>query len=509
MELTYANAKKAEMKVVQTGGGTYQDKSVRPSASQVVVMPDEGYDALSSVTVGAIKTQEKSVEPATAQQVVEPDAGYDGLSKVTVGAARDFKTQSKTVSATKSQQKVMPDSGYDGLSSVTINGYVPVTQAKSVTPSTVAQDVTPDSGYDGLSKVTVGATPTLKTQAKTVGAGKTTQTVTPDSGYDALSKVTVTGYSVNNQAKTVTPSSSRQIVTPDSGYDGLSQVTVEAAQSGGTIAVTAQSSDTELGTVTGSGDYALDSTITLAAAKKDASYRFDGWYENGVLVSANDTLSFSIPSARTFTAMFSSSPVPEGYTYLENGVHHAYVSNSVGIVSLTNWHFADLFKVEFNLNVVRKAGSYNALVLDTSSNYSWLSVSPTSSSMTFTMGRTSGGSSYQISRSGSFLNERHKYTVDGIAGALLIDGEDDGFRFPAYFTYYQTLSSSDYARLFRIANTATFMETWLYGIKVWDSSGSLVHDYYPCSKDSDGTLYLYDAVDGTFYTLNTGVYSTT
>jgi hypothetical protein len=35
----------------QTGGGTYQSKTVTPSASQQNITPDTGYDALSSVTI--------------------------------------------------------------------------------------------------------------------------------------------------------------------------------------------------------------------------------------------------------------------------------------------------------------------------------------------------------------------------------------------------------------------------------------------------------------------------
>lgn len=39
---------------IQTGGGTYQAKTVSPTTSQQTVTPDTGYDALSQVTVSAV-----------------------------------------------------------------------------------------------------------------------------------------------------------------------------------------------------------------------------------------------------------------------------------------------------------------------------------------------------------------------------------------------------------------------------------------------------------------------
>lgn len=165
------------------GGGTYQQKTVHPSTSSQIVTPDNGYDALSQVTVEAMVLQAKTARAGAQSQVVTPDPGKDGLSQVTVDA---LELQSKTVRATSQEQTITPDSGKDGLSQVIVSALE--LQTKSVNPSTIAQTVTPDSGKDGLSQVTVAAA-TL--QQKSVTPGQTSIEVTPDNGYYGLSKVTV------------------------------------------------------------------------------------------------------------------------------------------------------------------------------------------------------------------------------------------------------------------------------------------------------------------------------
>lgn len=61
-----------------------QSKSVSPTASVQTVRPDQGFDALSFVTVMGIKTQPKGVLPTMERQTVVPDYGYTGLEYVTV-----------------------------------------------------------------------------------------------------------------------------------------------------------------------------------------------------------------------------------------------------------------------------------------------------------------------------------------------------------------------------------------------------------------------------------------
>lgn len=138
----------------QSGGSaspTLQTKTVSPSTSSQLIVPDAGFDALSQVTVNAAPLQAKTATIGSSQTIIKPDSGQYGLSQVTVPAAA---LQSKTVTPSTSYQTITPSSGYYGLSSVGVSAVA--LQSKTVEPSKETQIVTPDSGYQGLSAVTIG-----------------------------------------------------------------------------------------------------------------------------------------------------------------------------------------------------------------------------------------------------------------------------------------------------------------------------------------------------------------
>lgn len=99
-----------------------------------------------------------SVDSSTVLQEVLPGEGYDGLSKVTVSP---YELDSKTVDSSTVSQTVT--SSKDGLSSVTVNPYT--LDSKTVDASTVSQTV--NSSADGLSSVTVNPY-TLETDSSTL-----------------------------------------------------------------------------------------------------------------------------------------------------------------------------------------------------------------------------------------------------------------------------------------------------------------------------------------------------
>ena len=119
-----------------------------------------GSVAISGVLTGTISIiknpvlEEVTVKSSGTAQTVVPSEGYDAISEVTVEA---LALQNKNVTAGSSAVTVTPDSGYDGLASVTVGALA--LQSKSVTPGASAVTVTPDAGFDGLSSVEVAAAP--------------------------------------------------------------------------------------------------------------------------------------------------------------------------------------------------------------------------------------------------------------------------------------------------------------------------------------------------------------
>lgn len=67
------------------------------------------------------KLQAKTATPTGENQKIVPDDGYDGLSSVAINAVL---LQTKSVTATKEDQYVQPDSGYIGMSIVEVRGFV-------------------------------------------------------------------------------------------------------------------------------------------------------------------------------------------------------------------------------------------------------------------------------------------------------------------------------------------------------------------------------------------------
>lgn len=229
-----------------------QEKEASASTIAVEVVPDEGYDALSKVTVNALNLQEKTATAGAVATDVTADEGYDALSKVTVNAINN---QSKTVRATTSNQTVTPDEGYSGLQEVVVQPQLhdnpealqisepirydmgAVHNYRYIQPEGLIREpegillIETNGIYDPLTAmsvpkryVEVDVHPVVNLQDKTATAGSSVVTVTADSGYDGLGEVRIDA--INNQSKSVTATSSTQYVYPSSGYSGLSSVTV-------------------------------------------------------------------------------------------------------------------------------------------------------------------------------------------------------------------------------------------------------------------------------------------
>lgn len=141
-----------------SSGVKLQSKTVTPSENTQTVNPDSSYDALSSVTVGAIsntyigsgvtKKSAATYTPGTSDQSIASGQYLNGTQTIKGDS-------NLTATNIKSGVKIFNVTGsYAGSSS---GGNTPNLQTKTVTPSESTQTVSPDSGYDGLSKVTVNA----------------------------------------------------------------------------------------------------------------------------------------------------------------------------------------------------------------------------------------------------------------------------------------------------------------------------------------------------------------
>ena len=184
--------------------------------------------------------EEKTVNSSTLSQEVLPGEGFDGLSKVTV---EPYTLDSKTVNSSTSQQTVT--SSADGLSKVTVEPYI--LDSKAVDPSTSEQTVT--SSADGLSSVTVNAvTSSIDSNIQADNIKKDVTILGVTGTYESapaqpnLQDVSVTYLSNGNYT-----------VSASDGYDGLGTVDVSVNIDGATNWI----EEVKLGNITDISGYSI------------------------------------------------------------------------------------------------------------------------------------------------------------------------------------------------------------------------------------------------------------
>lgn len=226
---TYDVAAYADAQVnVPSAEPSLQSKTATPTTAQQTIMPDSGYDGLSSVTVNAVQSGSLR-ETETYQVAPEISVNSSGLVTASVN-------QSDTTNPVYSSGWIEDDAAQYVTVSAYSTSQLPTQAAKTVTPSTSAQTAVAAGKYT-TGAVTVAAMPTGTAGTPTATKGtvsnhsvSVTPSVTNATGY-------ITGGTKSGTAVTVSASelvSGSQTITANGTVDvtNLASVDVDVQASG-------------------------------------------------------------------------------------------------------------------------------------------------------------------------------------------------------------------------------------------------------------------------------------
>lgn len=261
------NAIQTETKSV-TSNGTYKPTSGKYFSSVTVNVPSQTFN-----------TQKKTVTPTESTQTILPDNGYNGLSTVTVNPISStyigsaVPTKGATTITPNSNSQTAISSGTYATGNITVSA-VP-TETKSITANGT---YTPSNGkyFSSVNVNVVGDA--FDTQSKSITPTESEQIVTPDAGYDGLSSVTVGAISstyvgsdvTRKSAVTITPSTSAQTAVSAGTYV-TGNITVAAMESGELNTPSVNASGLVTASVKTSGYLANTTTKTLQLNTKGAT----------------------------------------------------------------------------------------------------------------------------------------------------------------------------------------------------------------------------------------------
>lgn len=154
-----------------------------------------------------------------------------------------------------------------------------------------------------------------------------------------------------------TVSGSRQLVAHFERQNGNYTVSAIATPDGG-------------GVVTGAGEYAEGTQVTLTASP-NSNYTFTGWYEGSSLIATSNTYSFVINSDRTFYAVFE-------YQADQYTVNATVSPEGVGVVSGTGTYdegtYVTLRAVSTNNNYTFLNWTENGHIVSPNATYSFIAL---------------------------------------------------------------------------------------------------------------------------------------
>lgn len=248
---------------------------------------DDDADGYSQFTVNVQYTgQEKTLNPSKTTQIILPDNGYNGITKITLNPVTSSIDENIIASNIKQGVSIL---GVTGTLEIKAD---PVLQSKTITPTKLNQTVTADTGYDALSSVTVnGVTSDIDSN---ITAGNIKEGVSILGVTGTLKSVAAP----NLQSKSATPLTTNQTIEPDEGYDGLSYVSISKVDSSIDENIVAGNIKKDISILGVTGTYEGDGsayTTTQVYNALKSNYDTNGTFTDNVTYTVKGTVLHYVP----------------------------------------------------------------------------------------------------------------------------------------------------------------------------------------------------------------------
>ena len=268
--------------IISKGTSTAKLITKSVDSNGVYSAADDDADGYSKFTVNVQYTsQEKTLNPSKTTQIIVPDSGYSGITKITLNPV-----------TSSIDENIISSNIKQGVSILGVTGTLetkadPVLQSKTITPTKLNQTITPDTGYDALSSVIVnGVTSDIDSN------------ITAGNIKEGVSILGITGTlkpvaAPNLQNKSATPLTTNQTIEPDEGYDGLSYVSISKVDSSIDSNIVAGNIKKDISILGVTGTYEGDGsayTTTQVYNALKANYDTNGTFTDNVTYTVKGTL---------------------------------------------------------------------------------------------------------------------------------------------------------------------------------------------------------------------------
>lgn len=273
--------------IISKGTSTAKLITKSVDSNGVYSAADDDADGYSKFTVNVQYTgQEKTLNPSKTTQIIVPDSGYNGITKITLNPV-----------TSSIDENIISSNIKQGVSILGVTGTLetkadPVLQSKTITPTKLNQTITPDTGYDALSSVIVnGVTSDIDSN------------ITAGNIKEGVSILGITGTlkpvaAPNLQNKSATPLTTNQTIEPDEGYDGLSYVSISKVDSSIDSNIVAGNIKKDISILGVTGTYEGDGsayTTTQVYNALKANYDTNGTFTDNVTYTVKGTVLHYVP----------------------------------------------------------------------------------------------------------------------------------------------------------------------------------------------------------------------